>query len=229
MPSYKEHVIASIIMVFPFFPEIFYIALAVIGASIMDMDHKVNQKNLTILGLLGIILALILYILKFPYLIGILIALMALLFYISEHRGFMHSIIGIFFITGCVSLFVLGAQTLLLGFTSLKISLIIISLILGIVILNKKIVPIYAFLIILGLIFSSNLGFNIYYIFFAFFLGCISHVILDLFTPSGVQLISPISSMKFKKRAGFTLIAIWAGCVISSVVLYGNNFLSLII
>ena len=216
-------------MVFPFFPEIFYIALAVIGASIMDMDHKVNQKNLTILGLLGIILALILYILKFPYLIGLLIALMALLFYLSEHRGFMHSIIGIFFITGCVSLFVLGAHTLLLEFTSLKVSLIIISLILGVVILNKKIVPIYAFLIILGLIFSSNIGFNIYYIFLAFFLGCISHVVLDLFTPSGVQLINPISSMKFKKRAGFTLIAIWAGCVIASVVLYGNNFLSLII
>jgi len=229
MPSYKEHVIVSIIMVFPFFPEIFYIALAVIGASIMDMDHKVNQKNLTILGLLGIILALILYILKLPYLIGVLIALMSLLFYLSEHRGFMHSIIGIIFITSCITLFVLGAQTLLFKFTTLKVSLIIISLILGIVILNKKIVPIYAFLIILGLIFSSNLGFNIYYIFFAFFLGCISHIILDLFTPSGVQLISPISSMKFKKRAGFTLIAIWVGCVIASVVLYGNNFLSSII
>ncbi len=228
MPSYKEHVLVSIIMVFPFFPEIFYIALAVIGASIMDMDHKVNQKNITILGLLGVILALILYILNFPYLIGVLIALMALLFYLSEHRGFMHSVIGIIFITGCVSFFVLGAHTLLSEFTSLKVSLIIISLILGIVILNKKIVPIYAFLIIIGLIFSSNIGFNIYYVLFAFFLGCISHVILDLFTPSGVQLINPISSMKFKKRAGFTLIAIWVGCVIASVVLYGNNFLSLI-
>lgn len=229
MPSYKEHVLISIIMVFPFFPEIFYIALAVIGASIMDMDHKVNQKNITILGLLGVILALILYILNLPYLIGVLIALMALLFYLSEHRGFMHSIIGIIFITGCMSFFVLGAHTLLLEFTSLKVSLIIISLILGIVILNKKIVPIYAFLIIIGLIFSSNLGFNIYYVFSAFFLGCISHVILDLFTPSGVQLINPISSIKFKKRAGFTLIAIWAGCVVASVVLYDNNFLSLII
>ena len=138
MPSYKEHVLVSIIMVFPFFPEIFYIALAVIGASIMDMDHKVNQKNITILGLLGVILALILYILNFPYLIGVLIALMALLFYISEHRGFMHSVFGIIFITGCVSFFVLGAHSLLLEFTSLKVSLIIISLILGIVILNKK-------------------------------------------------------------------------------------------
>ncbi len=230
MPSYKEHVLVSIIMVFPFFPDIFYIALAVIGASIIDMDHKVNKKNITILGLLGVILALILYILKLPYLVGVLIALMALLFYVSEHRGFMHSIIGIVFITGCISFFVLGAHTLLLDYsTSLKVSLIIISLILGIVILNKKLVPILAFLIIVGLIFSSNMAFNIYYVFSALFLGCLSHVILDLFTPSGVQLINPISSVKFKKRAGFTLLAIWAGCVIASAVLYGNHFLIFIL
>ncbi len=226
MPSYKEHVLISIIMVFPFFPDIFYIALAVIGASIIDMDHKINKKNIVILGLLGVILALILYILKLPYLVGLLIALMALLFYISEHRGFMHSIIGIIFITGCISFFVLGAYTLLSDYsTGLKVSLIMISLILGIVILNKKIVPIYGFLIIVGLIFSSYLGFNIYHVFLALFLGCLSHIILDLFTPSGVQLLNPLSSQKYKKQAGFTLIGIWAGSVIASVVLYGNNFL----
>jgi inner membrane protein len=228
MPSYKGHVLAAIIMVFPFFPEIFYIALAVIGASIIDMDHKVNQKNITILGLLGIILTLILYILHFPYLVGILITLMALLFYVSEHRGLMHSIVGILFISGCLSFFVLGAHALIINYINLKASLIITSLILGIVILNKKIVPIYAFLIIIGLIFSSSYGFNIYYVFLAFFIGCLSHVILDLFTPSGVQLISPISSMKFKKGAGFTLLAIWVGCVIASVVMYNNNFLNLL-
>jgi len=226
MPSYKEHVLVSIIMIFPFFPEVFYIALAVIGASIIDMDHKVNRKNIIILGLLGIILALILYILKLPYLVGVLISLMALLFYISEHRGLMHSIIGIIFISGCISFFVLGAYTLLTDYNiELKISLIIISLILGIVILNKKIIPIYAFLIIIGLIFSTNLGFNIYYVLLSIFLGCLSHIILDLFTPSGVQLLNPVSSDKFKKGAGLTLICIWAGCVIASVVLYGNNFL----
>ena len=228
MPSYKEHVLVAIIMVFPFFPNIFYIALAVIGASIIDMDHKVNQKNITIIGLLGVILALILYIFHFPYLVGVLIALMALLFYVSEHRGLMHSIIGIVFISACVAFFVFGAHNLITQYTNLKVTLIIISLILGIVILNKKIIPIYAFLIIIGLIFTSNISFNIYYVALAFFLGCLSHVILDLFTPSGVQLISPISSIKFKKRAGFTLLAIWIGCVIASVVLYGNNFLSII-
>jgi len=226
MPSYKEHVLVSIIMVFPFFPDIFYIALAVIGASIIDMDHKVNKQNITILGLSGVIMALILYILNLPYLVGVLVAVMSLLFYISEHRGFMHSIIGIIFISGCISFFVLGAHSLLMDYNvSLKVSLIIISLILGIVIINKKIIPIYVFLIIVGLIFSSNMAFNIYYVFAAIFLGCLSHIILDLFTPSGVQLINPISSVKFKKRAGFTLLAIWVGCVIASVVIYGNHFL----
>jgi len=225
MPSYKEHVLVSIIMVLPFFQDVFYIALAVIGASMIDMDHHVNQKNITILGLLGVILALILYILHLPYLVGVLIALMALLFYLSEHRGFMHSILGIIFISACVAFFVLGAYIMLTAYgLSFKLSLIIISLILGIVILNKKIVPIYAFLIILGLIFTKNQAFNIYYVLLAIFLGSLSHIILDLFTKSGVELLNPISSAKFHKLAGFTLLGIWAGFVVISVVLYGNTF-----
>ena len=212
-------------MVLPFFQDVFYIALAVIGASMIDMDHHVNQKNITILGLLGIILALILYILHLPYLVGVLIALMALLFYLSEHRGFMHSILGIIFISACVAFFVLGAYIMLTAYgLSFKLSLIIISLILGIVILNKKIVPIYAFLIILGLIFTKNQAFNIYYVLLAIFLGSLSHIILDLFTKSGVELLNPISSAKFHKLAGFTLLGIWAGFVVISVVLYGNTF-----
>ncbi len=213
-------------MVIPFFPDLFYIALAVIGASIIDMDHNVNKKNMVILGLLGIILALILYMVKLPYLIGVLISLMALLFYVSEHRGLMHSLIGIIFITGCISLFVVGAHTLFDYYTlGLKVSSIIILLALGIVILNKKLVPIFAFLTIVGIIFLPQLPFNIIYVFVALFLGCLSHIILDMFTSAGVQLLSPISSGKFKKRAGFTLLGIWAGCIIASFVLYGHTFM----
>lgn len=226
MPSYKEHVLVSILMIFPFFQDVFYIALAVIGASLIDMDHHVNQKNITIVGLLGIILTLILYILHLPYLIGVLITLMALLFYLSEHRGFMHSLVGIFFISACVSFFVLGAYTMMADYNiSLKMSLIIISLILGIVILNKKLVPIYAIIIILALLFTSNQSFNIYYVFLAIFIGALSHIILDLFTKSGVELFSPISSQKFHKLAGFTLLGLYVGAVIISVVMYGNHFL----
>ncbi|ADZ08510.1 Protein of unknown function DUF457, transmembrane [Methanobacterium lacus] len=226
MPSYKEHVLAAIIMVFPFFQDVFYIALAVIGASMIDMDHQVNQKNITIVGLLGIILALILYILHLPYLVGILIAVMALLFYLSEHRGFMHSLLGIIFISACVGFFVLGAYTLMTDYgISLKITLIVISLILGIVILNKKLVPIYAFIIILALLFTSNQVFNTYYVFIALLIGAISHLILDLFTKAGVELLSPITSQKFHKLAGFTLLGLYLGAVMVSVVMYGNHFM----
>lgn len=224
MASYKEHVLVSLIMVFPFFPDVFYLGLGVIAASIIDMDHKVNQKNIVIIGLLGIILALILYILNLPYLIGILIALMAILFILSEHRGLMHSLLGIAFVTVCLSFFIIAAYLLLSGYgVGLKISLIVISLILGIVILNKKIVPIYALLIILGLLFAPKLGFNIYYVIFALFLGCLSHILVDLFTPAGVELLNPVSNLRFKKLAGFTLLVLWAGCVIVSIVLYGNH------
>ncbi|UTB33712.1 MAG: metal-dependent hydrolase [Methanobacterium sp. ERen5] len=226
MPSYKEHVLAAIIMVFPFFQDVFYIALAVIGASMIDMDHHVNQKNITIVGLLGIILALILYIIHLPYLVGILIAVMALLFYLSEHRGFMHSLLGIIFISACVGFFVLGAYTIMTDYgISLKISLIVISLILGIVILNKKLVPIYAFIIILALLFTSNHAFNAYYVFIALLIGAISHIILDLFTKAGVELLSPITTQKFHKLAGFTLLGLYLGAVIISVVMYGNHFM----
>ncbi len=226
MPSYKEHVLAAIIMVFPFFQDVFYIALAVIGASMIDMDHHVNQKNITIVGLLGIILALILYIFHLPYLVGILIAVMALLFYLSEHRGFMHSLLGIIFISACVGFFVLGAYTIMTDYgISLKISLIVISLILGIVILNKKLVPIYAFIIILALLFTSNQAFNTYYVFIAILIGAISHLILDLFTKAGVELLSPITTQKFHKLAGFTLLGLYLGAVIISVVMYGNHFM----
>lgn len=224
MASYKVHVLVSLIMVLPFFPEVFYLAMGVIGASIIDMDHKVNQKNIVIVGLLGVILALILYILQLPYLIGILITLMALLFYLSEHRGFMHSLIGIAFVTICVSFFIIGSYLLLSDYNvNLKVSLIIISLILGIVILNKKLVPLYALIIILGLLFAPKISFNMYYIFFAIFIGCLSHIVVDLFTPAGVELLNPLSSQRFKKLAGFTLLVLWAGCVIVSIVLYGNH------
>ena len=117
MPSYKEHVLVSIIMVFPFFPEIFYIALAVIGASIIDMDHQVNQKNHYYIGIIRNNLGINTVYITISLSNRSSYSFNGPLIYLSEHRGFMHSIIGIFFITGCVSLFVLGAHTLLLEFT----------------------------------------------------------------------------------------------------------------
>ena len=74
MPSYKNHLVFSllipILVTVPFFPNVFYLSLAVIGASIVDLDHPLRNSNLLLLALFGIILVLLLHILQMPVLIG---------------------------------------------------------------------------------------------------------------------------------------------------------------
>ncbi|MGZ7209986.1 MAG: metal-dependent hydrolase, partial [Methanobacterium sp.] len=95
MPSYKTHALFSIIIALPFIHDVFYLGVAVIGASIIDMDHHVKKNNLIIMAIFGIISSFILYILKLPFLFGISLIIMAFIFYISNHRGFTHSIFGV--------------------------------------------------------------------------------------------------------------------------------------
>ncbi len=230
MPSYKKHILFSIIMAFPFFPDVFYLSLAVLGASIIDMDHDVNKKNLTIMALVGLIITLTLYILKLPFLIGIILIALALVFYISKHRGFMHSFMGIIFIACFLSIFILGSHIILQDFKiGLKVSLIIISLILGFMIVNKKLMPVYSFLIIVGIILTPSLVLNPYYVFGALFLGCLSHIILDLFTPSGVELLNPLFSKKYRKGWGRFLFGIWVVSMLAVVFVYKLGIGSLLL
>ena len=96
MPSYKKHVLFSILMTLPFFPDVFYLSIAILGASMLDMDHDVNRKNLTIMALIGMVIVLTLYILKLPFLIGLILIILALIFYVSKHRGFMRAYYAIY-------------------------------------------------------------------------------------------------------------------------------------
>lgn len=210
MPSYKKHALFSIVMALPFFPNVFYLALALVGASIIDMDHRVKKKNLLFMAFFGLILTLILYILKLPFLIGVILVALALLFYISKHRGFMHSIIGISLVTCFLGMFVLGSNILLQDFKiDLKLSLVLISLVMGFLILNKRLLPLYSLLVTVGIILTPSMIVNPYYIFGALFVGCLSHVVLDLFTPSGVELLNPLSSKRCRKSCGLIFFGAW--------------------
>ncbi|KAF5089148.1 metal-dependent hydrolase [Methanobacterium aggregans] len=213
MPSYKKHVLFSIIMALPFFPDVFYLSLAVLGASMLDMDHDVNRKNLTIMALIGMVIALALYILNLPFLIGLILVVLAMVFYVSKHRGFMHSILGICLISGFMAVFVMGSRLVLQDFTvPLKLALIFISLVLAFIILNRKLLPVFAVLVSLGIFLTPNYllnSMNICYVFSAVLLGCLSHVILDMSTPAGVRILSPISSRKYRKKAAFGLFSLW--------------------
>jgi len=210
MPSYKKHALFSLIIALPFFQDVFYLSLALIGASIIDMDHHVKKDNLILMVASGIILSLLLYFLNLPFLIGIALIAMAIIFHLSNHRGFTHSIPGVIILSFLLAFFVLGSYNLFNGFgINNKIPLIIISIILGVIVLNKKLILPFVILASAGIIIGPNINLNIQYAFLALFLGAISHIMLDLFTPSGISLFNPISSKKFKKSAGIVLFILW--------------------
>ncbi len=210
MPSYKKHALFSIIIALPFVHDIFYISLALIGASMIDMDHHIRKNDLILLAALGILLTFSLYILKLPFLVGISLIIMAFIFYLSKHRGFVHSILGVLILSFLLAFSIIGMYTLLHGFSiDEKISLVIISVILGVVTVNKKFLFPFFIIVPVGIIITKNTDLNMFYIFLAVLIGSLSHILLDLFTPSGIQLFNPLSSKKFKKSFGAVLFVLW--------------------
>ncbi len=210
MPSYKKHILFSLIMALPFFPDVFYLSLAVIGTSIIDFDHQLKIKNLFIMVLFGILLTFLLYLLKLPLILGLLLIFLALIFFICKDRGFMHSLFGITLTAVVLTFFIIGLYFLIFNFTSNKMAILVIILsFLGFLSLNRKLIAPYIVLVVIGIILLPNLDINIYSIFGALFLGFLSHITLDLFTPSGVGLLSPLSSKKFHKITGLIILMVW--------------------
>ena len=122
----------------------------------------------------------------------------------------MHSIFGII-LTGLVlTLLIVGLYFLLLDFTTNKmVILILILAFIGFLSLNLKIIAPYIILVVIGLLLLPNLNVNVYAIFGALFLGFFSHLVLDMFTPGGVGLLSPLYKKKFHKSAGMILLVLW--------------------
>lgn len=210
MPSYNKHALFSIIIALPFFQDVFYLSLAVIGASIIDMDHHVKNKSLNLMAISGILLSLMLYMLKFPFLFGVSLITMAFIFYISPHRGFTHSIFGISLLSFLLALSISGLISLFGVFDlTNKLTLLLITIILGIIILNRKIILPFLIIAATGIIFMHNNIISQYYIFFAIFLGCLSHIMLDLFTPSGIKPLNPLFAKKFGRTLGIALLIFW--------------------
>lgn len=207
-------------MALPFFPDVFYLSMAVIGALIIDFDRKLINKNLIMMAGFGAVLSLVLYLLNLPLILGVILITLAFIFFISRHRGFMHSIFGIIVITAFLSFLILGFYLLLGNFmNNLKVILIIISLVLGILIINKRLIIPFVILVPIGIGITPNSALNAYHVIGAVFIGCLSHIILDLLTPSGVRLFSPLSSKKYRKRMGIFLLVVW---VFASVFYFFN-------
>lgn len=209
-----------------FFHSPLLIALTLIGANIPDFDHKFKKDNVFKLIILGLIVFISLYILKLPYLIGLIIVFLGTCFYFSEHRSFTHSIFGVIILTSAVSLILIWAFQLVIGITNLQnyylVTAILIAL-LSFLFLNKKLLLIFLPLFFISL-FILNTG-NISYIeiVLSLFLGLFSHIVLDSFTPAGIKIFAPVSSKKVYKNFGKVsiLILIVLAIVYHTPFLYG--------
>ncbi len=209
MSTYKGHSIFALILSLMFFHSPLLIALTLIGANIPDFDHKFKKYNVYKLIILGLIVFISLYILKLPYLIGLIIVFLGVCFYFSEHRSFTHSIFGAIILTSAVSLILIWAFQLIIGITNLQNYYLIMAILIALLsflFLNKRVLMIFlpAFFIS---IFIFNFG-NVSYleIIFALFIGLFSHIVLDSFTPSGIKIFAPISSKKVYSNFGWASI-----------------------
>lgn len=192
-----------------FFHSPLTIALTFIGANIPDFDHKFKKDNVYKLIILGLIVFISLYILKLPYLIGLIIIFLGACFYFSEHRSFTHSIFGVVILTSAVSLIVIWAFQLVTSFTNIDNQyylLAIIIALLSFLFLNKKLLMVFLPVFFISVVIVPFFNINYLEIIFASFLGLFSHIVLDSFTPAGIKIFAPLSSKKVFRQFGLVCI-----------------------
>lgn len=205
MSSYKGHTIFALVLALMFFNNPLIIALSVIGANIPDFDHKFKKDNVYKMIILGLIVFISLYILKLPYYLGLIIVFLGTVFYFSQHRSFTHSIFGVLTLTVAVSLILIWAYEILMDITIIPTSYLFMAILIALLsflFLNKKLLLIFLPLFFISLFLFGTLTVNYVEIAVGLFLGLLSHIVLDSFSPSGIKLFAPLSSKKSHKQFG---------------------------
>ena len=218
MSSYKGHSIFALLLALMFFHNPLLIALTFIGANIPDFDHKFKKDHVYKMIILGLVLFILLYILKLPYYLGLIIVFLGVTFYFSEHRSFTHSIFGVLVLTSAVSLMLIWAYQLVTSVTILDNQYLIFAVLTVLLIflfLNKRLLMIFLPLFFVSLFFINNIGITYIEIVSALALGVFSHVVLDSFSPAGIKIFAPLSSKKVYKQFG--LISIFVLILIAIV------------
>lgn len=218
MSSYNGHSIFALLLALMFFHNPLLIALTFIGANIPDFDHKFKKDHVYKMIILGLVLFILLYILKLPYYLGLIIVFLGVTFYFSEHRSFTHSIFGVLVLTSAVSLMLIWAYQLVTSVTILDNQYLIfavLTVLLSFLFLNKRLLMIFLPLFFVSLFFINNIGINYIEIVSALALGVFSHVVLDSFSPAGIKIFAPLYSKKVYKQFG--LISIFVLILIAIV------------
>lgn len=211
MSTYKGHSIFALIISLMFFHSPLLLALSLIGANVPDFDHKFKKDNVYKLIILGLVVFISLYILKLPYLIGLIIVFLGACFYFSEHRSFTHSIFGAIILTSAISLILIWAFQLVTNLTDLQnyyLLMAILIALLSFLFLNKKVLMIFLPVFFVSLFIFNTGEVNYIEIILAIFLGLFSHIVLDSFTPAGIKIFAPLSSKKVRSNFGWASIFI---------------------
>ena len=227
LSSYKGHTIFAFLMSLLFFTNPLLIALTIIGGNLPDFDHKYKKDKVYQIIILGLVVFITLYILKLPYYLGLIIVFLGVTFFFSKHRSFTHSIFGVLTLAASLSLIVLLAYQLitnfsLITFTSHYYLLLIIIILLGFIFLNKRIFLIFLVLFLLSALIMGPAEITAIEIIAALFLGSLSHIILDAFTPAGIKLLAPISSKKVHKSFAIMSLIILIAFAIYLYFRHGN-------
>ena len=236
MSSFKTHALAGILMALPFLPNFFYLFFAVIGASIPDMDHEHNRNKVYAMFFMGIVISLLLVILKGSIISGVIIIFISIIFYFSKHRGFTHSIAGATVICILLLLMMMGflpVVTSLASYAGYMMSnnllVFIILALLGYFVISRKVLVYYIIVLAVSLFIAPVNIANIdwFMIFVMLFVGAISHMILDLTTPSGLAVFWPVSNEVYHRNVAVLCGVIWLIFAIYYVVTFGSIFESL--
>lgn len=233
LSSYKGHTIFAFLISLLFFTNPLLIALTVIGGNLPDFDHKYKKEKVYQIIILGLIIFILLYILKLPYYVGLLIVFIGVIFFFSRHRSFTHSIFGVLTLAASLGLIILLTYQLVMNFSLIPFDsyyylLTVIIVLLGFVFLNKRIFLIFMTLFLLSTLIIGPLQTSAIEIMAALLLGLLSHVILDAFTPAGIKLFAPISSKKVHKGFAVAALIILIATAVYFYLRHGNPMVNYI-
>lgn len=218
MSSYKSHAIAGVLFALPFVCNVFYLFFALIGASIPDLDHRNNISRVYSMIVVGIILSVLVFICNGSVLSCIILVVLGVIFYLSKHRGFTHTLIGICVLSFLFTLMFMGFIHVLISVNvnfnlniPIDVFVFIIMALFGYFVILRR----YLLLYVLGVgvylvFFRFDYGsFSWPLIFCMFFVGCLSHLVLDLWTPAGLSLFKPLLTTRFHRGMALILFILW--------------------
>lgn len=218
MSSFRSHALAGLLFGLPFVSNVFYLFFALLGASIVDLDHQNNKHKVYSMIGFGVVLSVLLLFLNGDVISGLILILLGIIFYFSRHRGFSHTLVGIVVLSCLFSFMFMGFVSVLMGLcvdfgvnVSFSSIVFIVMCILGYFVIHRRYLMMYVMALAVYLVlFGFDFGiFNWYVVVGMFLVGGLSHLILDLWTPAGLSLFKPFIKRKFHQGMALFLFIVW--------------------